>query len=138
GGARAGRAQADPVSRRLRVFRARSDQRVVGPAEELGWRRPAHRGRISGVGPRVLGDPRQLIWKTPMADNDDPFMRPDATLIRPRPGGAKRSPGEPARPRPATRSFTESDQIPVAARTLLGIGLNPLVQAASLLLMLAG
>jgi type VI secretion system protein ImpK len=73
-----------------------------------------------------------------MADNDDPFMRPDATLLRPRPGGAKRSPAEPARPRPATRSFTDSDQIPAAARALLGIGLNPLVQAASLLLILAG
>jgi type VI secretion system protein ImpK len=73
-----------------------------------------------------------------MADNDDPFIRPDATMLRPRPGGGKRGPGEPARPQPATRSWTEPDAIPAAMRALLGIGLNPLVQSASLLLLLAG
>jgi type VI secretion system protein ImpK len=73
-----------------------------------------------------------------MADNDDPFIRPDATMLRPRPGGGKRGPMEPARPQPAARSWTEPDPIPAATRALLGIGLNPLVQSASLLLLLAG
>ena len=73
-----------------------------------------------------------------MADNDDPFVRPDATMLRPRPGGGKRGSNEAARPRPATQAWTEADPIPAAARALLGIGLNPLVQAASALLLLAG
>jgi type VI secretion system protein ImpK len=73
-----------------------------------------------------------------MADNDDPFVRPDATMLRPRPGGGKRGPSEPARSQAATRPWTEADAIPAATRALLGIGLNPLVQAASLLVLLAG
>jgi type VI secretion system protein ImpK len=73
-----------------------------------------------------------------MTDNDDPFFRPDATMLRPRPGGGKRGPVDPARPRPATRSWTEAEPIVSSSRALLGFGLNPLVQAASPLLLLAG
>ena len=73
-----------------------------------------------------------------MADNDDPFVRPDATMLRPRPGGGKRGPSEPVRPPSGGRAWTEADPIPAATRALLGIGLNPLVQSASLLLLLAG
>src|SRR5262245_53396088 len=77
-----------------------------------------------------------------MADNDDPFARQDATRLRPRPGAGKRGWNEPApRPQqPATASWarTRVDPIPEAAREMLGIGLNPLVQAASPLLLLGG
>ncbi len=45
--------------------------------------------------------------------------------------------GEPA-PRAAVPSFNEAEPIPDAARELLGIGLNPLVRAASPMLLLAG
>ena len=74
-----------------------------------------------------------------MPDNDDPFMPPDATVMRPRPGGgqAQRRASPHGRGRRPGRS-RESEPIPVAARALLGIGLNPLVQAASPLLLLAG
>ena len=60
GAARARRAAADPVSRRVRVFRARSNRRPVGAAQELGWDCHARRGRVPGAGAGVLGDP-QLI-----------------------------------------------------------------------------
>lgn len=40
--------------------------------------------------------------------------------------------------RPAVPSFAETEPIPEAAREMLGIGLNPLVRAASPLLLLAG
>ncbi len=36
-----------------------------------------------------------------MADNDDPFVRPDATMLRPRPGAGKRGWNDPARSRAA-------------------------------------
>jgi type VI secretion system protein ImpK len=70
-----------------------------------------------------------------MADNDDPFSRQDATKLRPRPGAGKRGWNEPAA---ASRAATRVDPIPEAAREMLGVGLNPLVQAASPLLLLGG
>ena len=73
-----------------------------------------------------------------MPQSDDPFLRSDATLLRPRPGGGKHGVGDAARPRPAAPFVTDAEPIPAAARALLGIGLNPLVQAASPLLLLAG
>jgi type VI secretion system protein ImpK len=75
-----------------------------------------------------------------MSDIDDPFKPSDATVLRPRPGAGRRGAGDPlpaARPSaPAPSSYSEP--IPPAARALLGAGLNPLVQAASPLLLLAG
>ncbi len=94
-------------------------------------------GEFPGLGDGVLGDP-QLIRDSPMPDNDDPFNRPDATLLRPRPGGGKHGAGDATRPRPAAPLVTDAEPIPAAARALLGVGLNPLVQAASPLLLLAG
>jgi type VI secretion system protein ImpK len=67
----------------------------------------------------------------------DPFNTPDGTRLRPRPGAGRRGWDE-APARPATPSFVEAEPLPEAARELLGIGLNPLVRAASPLLLLAG
>ena len=67
----------------------------------------------------------------------DPFNTPDGTRLRPRPGAGKRGWGE-APVRQPEPSFVESEPIPDEARELLGVGLNPLVQAARPLLLLAG
>ena len=74
-----------------------------------------------------------------MPDIDDPFKPSDATVLRPRPGAGRRGAAEgassgrvPARPAPYAEPVAE----PV--RELLAPGLNPLVQAASPLLLLAG
>ena len=75
-----------------------------------------------------------------MPDIDDPFKPSDATVLRPRPGAGKRSGGtdtgipvlRPLQPR------TPHESGPPASRESLGLGLNPLVQAASPLLLLAG
>jgi type VI secretion system protein ImpK len=73
-----------------------------------------------------------------MPDIDDPFKPSDATVLRPRPGAGRRGAGDPLpAARPAAPS-SYSEPIPAAARDLLGAGLNPLVQAASPLLLLAG
>ena len=71
-----------------------------------------------------------------MSDRD-PFNTPDGTRLRPRPGAGRRGWGE-APARPAAPSYVETEPLPDAARELLGVGLNPLVRAASPLLMLAG
>ena len=76
-----------------------------------------------------------------MAEFDDPFKpSPDATVMRPRPGAGRRPSGDPApvprAPQPAPLPRVEP--IPDAAREFLGAGLNPLIQAASPLLLLAG
>ncbi|HUO80220.1 MAG TPA: type IVB secretion system protein IcmH/DotU [Steroidobacteraceae bacterium] len=75
-----------------------------------------------------------------MPSSDDPFKPKDGTVLRPQPGGARR--GAPAAPPPgATRSPRApgaAEALPVGARDTLGTGLNPLLQAASPLLMLAG
>lgn len=75
-----------------------------------------------------------------MPDIDDPFKPSDATVLRPRPGAGKRSGGTdlnmPAFRPPPPRA--QADPVPPPAAEFLGIGLNPLVQAASPLLLLAG
>jgi type VI secretion system protein ImpK len=75
-----------------------------------------------------------------MPDFDDPFKpSPDATIMRPRPGAGRRGAGDPASaPRVAAAPPGHVEPIPEAARELLGPGLNPLVQAASPLLLLSG
>src|SRR5262249_24851707 len=79
----------------------------------------------------------------PMSDIDDPFKPSDATILRPRPGAGRRG-GEPAYQPPsppgsrAGSGAGYSEPIPQSARDLLGQGLNPLVRAASPLLLLAG
>ena len=73
-----------------------------------------------------------------MSSNDDPFFRPDATKLRPRPGGGRR----PEAPRTQVTGQTsaappyDAAPIPAAARALIGIGLNPLVRAATPLLLM--
>ena len=71
-----------------------------------------------------------------MADIDDPFNRPDGTVLRPRPGAGRRGGVEAGRAR--AQVAAESDPVPQSAQGTLGFGLNPLVQAASPLLLLAG
>src|SRR5687767_10244759 len=77
-----------------------------------------------------------------MPDFDDPFKPSDATVLRPRPGAGKRGStdfGAPAAPRPAAAPQPAyAEPMPPAAREFLAGGLNPLVQAASPLLLLAG
>lgn len=72
-----------------------------------------------------------------MATNDDPF-RSDATSIRPRPGAGKRTYVDGGRTRagsPGPQSFDPSPA-PLPAQVFEAAGLNPLVQAASPLLLL--
>lgn len=72
-----------------------------------------------------------------MADNDDPFFRPDATKLRPRPGAGRRTYVEGVRPQAAAPAVGDAaSTIPASARALIGIGLNPLVRAATPLLLL--
>jgi type VI secretion system protein ImpK len=71
-----------------------------------------------------------------MPNSDDPFLRPDATKLRPRPGAGRRTFVDPVRPRVAVPAAADPDAMPAAARALLGVGLNPLVRAASPLLLL--
>jgi type VI secretion system protein ImpK len=74
-----------------------------------------------------------------MPDIDDPFKPADATVIRPRPGLGRRHPGDAApSPRAVAAPAAYVDPIPAGARDILGAGLNPLVRAASPLLLLAG
>jgi type VI secretion system protein ImpK len=77
-----------------------------------------------------------------MADSDDPFGRSDATVLRPRPGAGRRGDSGPVPrppvPPPAPAAPVYADAVPPPAREILGTGLNPLVQAASPLLLLAG
>src|ERR1700683_5064742 len=80
-------------------------------------------------------------------NNDDPFAPPrDATIFRPRPGAGKRGPDQPA-PGPAPAGSPEP-RAPApspgraaqagAVRDFSAAGLNPLLQAASPLLILMG
>jgi type VI secretion system protein ImpK len=74
-----------------------------------------------------------------MPDYQDPFSRPDGTVIRPRPGGGRQAGGEGGRTRvPAAAPVVPAAPLSAEARALLGAGLNPLVRAASPLLLLAG
>src|SRR4051812_21357511 len=71
-----------------------------------------------------------------MANSDDPFLRPDATKLRPRPGGGRRT--YPDSPRTQMSSPMPVDAAPTtpAMRALIGMGLNPLVRAATPLLLM--
>jgi type VI secretion system protein ImpK len=69
--------------------------------------------------------------------DQDPFSSPDATSIRPKPGGGRLRWGDGARQRPAPPT-PDADPLPEAAHEFLGLGLNPLVRAASPLLLLGG
>jgi type VI secretion system protein ImpK len=71
-----------------------------------------------------------------MANSDDPFLRPDATRMRPRPGGGRRTFVEPPRTQVAQATVGDAGSLPASARALIGIGLNPLVRAATPLLLL--
>jgi len=73
-----------------------------------------------------------------MADSDDPFLPSDLTA-RPRPGAGRRGmPDSGMYQRPATPRVAEVEAFPESARAFLGLGLNPLVQAASPLLLRMG
>jgi type VI secretion system protein ImpK len=71
---------------------------------------------------------------------DDPFRPRDATVLRPRPGAGKRTGGEAGYAPSAHAPPPSYDPQPLSANELnaLGTGLNPLVQAATALLLLAG
>src|SRR4051812_35687616 len=73
-----------------------------------------------------------------MPDNDDPFFSADQTTQRPRPGAGRRGMPDVAFSRPTTTRVVEPEPLPAASRAFLGIGLNPLLQAASPLLLLTG
>ena len=77
-----------------------------------------------------------------MPDFDDPFKPSDATVMRPRPGAGRRGSPDAATPMTGMRSpapqAARVAPIPDAAFDFLGTGLNPLVRAASPLLLLAG
>ena len=75
-----------------------------------------------------------------MATIDDPFRPASATVLRPRPGagrpGADRPPAAP--PRWPLVPAAEPEPLSSSALETLGTGLNPLVRAASNVLLLAG
>lgn len=71
-----------------------------------------------------------------MAEYDDPFRMPEGAVPRPRPGGGRRPGPEPTRYRPTIMASAEPTIEPFTGA--LGIGLSPLLQAASPLLLLAG
>jgi len=85
-----------------------------------------------------------------MSDIDDPFKPSDATVLRPRPGGGRRHPAnvpqtgygsQPVSPDASTsipRAGAYAEPVASSAQEWLGIGLSPLVRAASPLLLLAG
>ena len=77
-----------------------------------------------------------------MPDIDDPFMPSRRRrVLRPRPGAGRRGAGRAGAARvrrAAGRSTPIAEPIPPRRAPILGIGLNPLVQAASPLLLLAG
>ena len=71
-----------------------------------------------------------------MADSDDPFLPSDLTH-RPRPGAGRRGMPD-AGPKTGPVRVVDVEAISAAARASLGLGLNPLVQAAIPLLLLTG
>jgi type VI secretion system protein ImpK len=75
-----------------------------------------------------------------MPDIDDPFKPSDATVLRPRPGAGKRGSGDSGVTpfRPPAPTYVDPIPLPAPAREFIAAGLNPLVQAASPLLLLAG
>jgi type VI secretion system protein ImpK len=75
-----------------------------------------------------------------MPQIDDPFRPSDATVLRPRPGAGRPGAGQapPSPPRWPVPSALAAEPLPPAAQQHLGTGLNPLVRAASSVLLLAG
>ena len=74
-----------------------------------------------------------------MPQIDDPFRPADATVLRPRPGAGR--PGAavpPPLPRWQQPSAPAAEPLPAIGRENLGTGLDPLVRAASSVLLLAG
>src|SRR5262245_20020585 len=71
-----------------------------------------------------------------MPNTDDPFQRPDATKLRPRPGAGRRTYVDAVRPAAAPQPLADAAPMSASTRALLGIGLNPLVRAAIPLLLL--
>lgn len=74
-------------------------------------------------------------------DSDDPFAPRDGTILRPRPGGAKRATSEAAADPLARRTpdvGQRAEALPPQVGEFLRTGINPLVQAATPLLILAG
>src|SRR5262249_31265819 len=130
----AGRTATDSVSRRVRVFRARSVARAVGAREDVGRHRDAPSGRLSRSRTGTVGGAGLTM------SVDDPFRPSDSTVVRPRPGAGKRSGGFSPDPSPL-RAFSDvtavGDAIPVVPGDVVVNGLSPLVQAASPLLQLA-
>ena len=72
-----------------------------------------------------------------MAASDDPFVPPDPSQ-RPRPGLGRRGAPEPTYSRAPMAAPVQTEPLSAAERAWLGIGLNPLVQSASPLLLLIG
>jgi len=74
-----------------------------------------------------------------MPQIDDPFRPADATVLRPRPGaGRPGAGGPPPLPRWQQPSVSAAEPLPAIGRDNLGTGLDPLVRAASSVLLLAG
>jgi type VI secretion system protein ImpK len=74
-----------------------------------------------------------------MPQIDDPFRPADATVLRPRPGAGRPGTGHvPPPPRWQSSSAAYAEPVPPAAHEALGTGLDPLVRAASGVLLLAG
>jgi type VI secretion system protein ImpK len=73
-----------------------------------------------------------------MPDYQDPFNRPDGTVLRPRPGAGRQGWGDAGRTRVPAPQVAPVEPLSAESRALLGAGLNPLVQAASPLILLAG
>ena len=74
-----------------------------------------------------------------MPQIDDPFRPADATVLRPRPGAGRPGAGAPPPlPRWQQPSVSAAEPLPAIGRENLGTGLDPLVRAASSVLLLAG
>jgi type VI secretion system protein ImpK len=74
-----------------------------------------------------------------MPQIDDPFRPADATVLRPRPGAGRPGAGvPPPLPRWQAPSAPNAEPLPATGRENLGTGLDPLVRAASNVLLLAG
>src|SRR5258705_8706406 len=74
-----------------------------------------------------------------MPQIDDPFRPADATVLRPRPGAGRPGAGvPPPLPRWQMPSAPAAEPLPATGRENLGTGLDPLVRAASNVLLLAG
>ena len=71
-----------------------------------------------------------------MPNSDDPFLRPDATKLRPRPGGGRRTFIDAPRTQVSAPASVDSTPLAASARALIGIGLNPLVRAAAPVLLM--